>query len=250
MAKSKQKTLVSFLLDRTGSMASIKADTIGGFNAYVGTLQKDGKGLIDFTFLQFDSVSIDKVHVGVPVKDVALLTDETYQPRAWTPLIDAAYKTIKATEEALTKRDDKPKVVVAIQTDGDENASTEHTWDELNALIKEKTAAGWEFVFMGAGLDAYKQARRMGIATANTMSYDMAKSGSAFRSLASNNVLYAAGASATMAYDSAQKMDAGDVFDPSASAGAWKIDPLMGPAQGAGPAPAKPRKKVVDDFTL
>lgn len=250
MAKSKQKTLVSFLLDRTGSMSSIKADTIGGFNAYIDTLKKDGRGLIDFTFLQFDSVSIDKVHVGVPIKDVVPLTEETYQPRAWTPLIDAAYKTIKATEETLGRRDDKPKVVIAIQTDGEENSSTEHTWEDLNALIKEKTALGWEFVFMGAGLDAYKQAGKMGIGAANTVSYGMQNSAQAFRSLGQNSALYAAGESASMAYTGAQKLDAGDVYDPSVSVGAWKIDPLMGPAHGAGPAPAKRRKKVVDDFTL
>jgi hypothetical protein len=74
--------------------------------------------------------------------------------------IDAAYKTIKAVEKSLNGSN--PKVVVCIQTDGHENASTEHTWDELNALIKEKSAAGWQFNFLGTGIDAYDTGAHMG----------------------------------------------------------------------------------------
>src|SRR5215207_8666179 len=130
----KQSTLVTFLLDRTGSMQSIKDDTIGAFNAYLATLKKGGDG-IEFSFLQFDSISIDKVCVNRPVAEVAPLTDETFEPRASTPLIDAAYATIEAVGEAVAKREAMPKVVICIQTDGLENASTEHTWAELNLLI-------------------------------------------------------------------------------------------------------------------
>ena len=149
MSKSKkagtdQRTLVTFLLDETGSMESIKDDTIGGFNSYLGSLKAEAAP-IDFTLIKFDSRRIEKVCVAVPVSQVAELTMESYQPGASTPLIDAAYKTIKAVEKSLTGSN--PKVVVCIQTDGHENASTEHTWDELNALIKEKTAACWRQLF-------------------------------------------------------------------------------------------------------
>ena len=97
-------------------MQSIKDDTIGAFNAYLGTLQKKGGG-IEFSFLQFDSISIDKICVNRPVAEVAPLTDETFQPRGSTPLIDAAYATIEAVGEAVAKPK-APKVVICIQTDG------------------------------------------------------------------------------------------------------------------------------------
>jgi hypothetical protein len=207
-------TLVTFLLDRTGSMQSIKDDTIGAFNAYLDTLKKKGGG-IEFSFLQFDSISIDKICVNRPVADVAPLTDETFEPRASTPLIDAAYKTIEAVGEALAKRQDKPKVVIAIQTDGLENASTEHTWEELNLIIKEKSKLGWQFNFMGAGIDAYEQGRQMGIPAAATVSYDKASREAtvrAFAASAENTVAYAEDRAPTVGFTPLQKRAAGDRF--------------------------------------
>ena len=95
MSKSKKAgtdpyTLVTFLLDETGSMESIKDDTIGGFNSYLGSLKAEAAP-IDFTLIKFDSRRIEKVCVAVPVSQVAELTMESYQPGASTPLIDAAY---------------------------------------------------------------------------------------------------------------------------------------------------------------
>src|SRR5260221_14561392 len=83
-ANNTERTLVTFLLDRTGSMEPIKDDTIGAFNAYLDGLQKAATS-IDFTFVQFDSISIDKVCVGMPVAQVPRLDASTYQPRASTP---------------------------------------------------------------------------------------------------------------------------------------------------------------------
>jgi hypothetical protein len=99
----------------------------------------------------------------------------TYQPRGGTPLIDAALKTIAAVEDSLAKYDTVPKVIVCIQTDGEENSSTEHTWEELKQVVAEKTKKGWQFNFMGTGIDAYDQGARMGIAAANTMSTGTSK---------------------------------------------------------------------------
>ena len=229
-------TLVAFLLDRTGSMASVRDDTIGAFNAYVDELKK-GKNIL-FSFVQFDSQSIDKIHVRTPVATVAKLTRETYVPRAATPLIDAAYKTIKAVEEALNK-DKKSKVVICIQTDGQENASTEHTWNELNVLIKEKTASGWQFNFMGVGIDAYDQGAKMGIARHSTVAYnhqDGAATRDCFVANASNTVGYSAGTQASTAYTTEQKRLAGDTID---------TPDVKTPAK-------KPAKKptLVEDFNL
>jgi hypothetical protein len=118
-----QPTIVSFLLDRTGSMEAIKDETIGGFNAYLDTLELEAGDLVAFTQLQFDSQSIDTLYAGAKLSEVKRLTPETYQPRAYTPLIDAYVKTIKATEETIATRRDKPWVIVVFQTDGEENAS-------------------------------------------------------------------------------------------------------------------------------
>ncbi len=213
-AKPAETTLVTFLLDRTGSMQSIKDDTIGAFNAYLGSLKKNGGG-IEFSLLQFDSISIDKICVNKPVAEVAPLTDETFQPRASTPLIDAAFKTIEAVAKAVAQRDVTPKVVICIQTDGQENSSTEHSWAELNLLIKEKAGLGWQFNFMGAGIDAYEQGRQMGIPAAATVSYDKASRQAtvgAFAASAENTAAFARGEAPTVAFSSAQKRAAGDRF--------------------------------------
>lgn len=224
MAKAKSKstkiqtkptTIVTFLLDRTGSMGAWKAATLEGFNGYLDSLKEETGADIRFTFLQFDSVSVDYVCVDVPVKDVAPLTNENYQPRASTPLIDAAVKTIRAVEEVLAKRADKPKVVVCFQTDGEENASREFKWEDLNGLVTMKTAEGWEFNFMGAGIDAYHQAERMGVMAQSTTSYDASNVGttrSAFFSSASNARAFATGASASTQYSAQQRVASGDQF--------------------------------------
>lgn len=237
------KTLVTFLLDRTGSMEPIRDDTIGAFNAYLETLQ-EGDDPILFSLLTFDSMSVDKVHVNQPVKGIPRLTRDNYVPRASTPLIDAAYKTIKAVEKSVNGGD--TKVVICIQTDGEENASREHTWDDLNALIKEKSTAGWQFNFMGAGIDAYKQGQRMGIAAASTMSYDsmnLAATKAAFEANAANTVSYSRGMSANTSYSAQQKLDAGDKFDG--------FKPLIPSAPIPAPKPKQATKtKIVDDIAL
>jgi len=241
------KTLITLLLDRSGSMASIKDDTIGGFNAYVDTLKAAG-GDIDFTFLQFDSNSIDKICVAVPVSQAPRLDASNYVPGASTPLIDAAYKTVKAVEESLDVHPTDTKIIVCIQTDGQENCSTEHSWHDLNLLIKEKTAAGWQFNFMGTGIDAYAQGARMGIAAANTISTgrDRRSVRASFIANAANAVAYARDMRVDMSYTAAQRAESGDAH-------ADKVEGLnQAPATPA--APMAPRRKaarpIVDDFTL
>ena len=117
------RTIVSFLLDRTGSMATIKDETISGFNVYLDTLERAAGDLVTLTLLQFDSQSIDTLYAGSKLSEVQRLTPETYQPRAYTPLIDACMATVNATEEIVAQRRDTPRIIVVFQTDGDENAS-------------------------------------------------------------------------------------------------------------------------------
>jgi hypothetical protein len=246
MLQTTPRTLVTFLLDRTGSMEAIRDDTIGAFNAYLGGLQGEKDATIDFTLVQFDSMSIDKICVQMPVAKVARLTRDSYQPRASTPLIDAAYKTIEAVAESLNG-DAETKVVICIQTDGEENSSTEHNWTELNLLIKDKAAKGWQFNFMGVGIDAYHQSARMGIAPAATMAYDhrdTERTRAAFAASAESAVDFAAGRAPTVGYSDRQKRSAGDVF-----AGLFGKKDETAPA----PKPAPKRKlkqPMVDDINL
>lgn len=241
------QTLVTFLLDRSGSMDAIKAATIEAFNAYLDTLKAGGDG-IEFSFLQFDTQSLDKICVNEPVTKVQGLTPLTYQPRGGTPLIDAAYKTIKAVESALPSRKDKPKIVVCIQTDGEENQSTEHTWESLSALVKAKIADGWQFNFMGAGIDAYAQGAKMGIAAMSTMSYDPSKvqtTLAAFAASAHNTMSYASGDAANTDYSFVQRGASGDAFAHKAAQA-----PDLDLTTAASTASKPKRPQTVSDFTL
>jgi hypothetical protein len=198
-------------------MGSIINETITAFNEYLqGLSTGEGSNLVDFTLVTFDTQGMDKVCVGVPVNQAPKLNRETYVPRAGTPLIDAAVTTIKAVESSLEKRQN-PKVVMVIQTDGQENSSVKHTWEELKQLVNEKTNAGWQFVFLGAGIDAYDQAAKMGIAAMNTLSHGkgLAETQVAYASMALNTRQYAAGAKADASFSLRQKLGAGDKYDPA-----------------------------------
>jgi hypothetical protein len=247
-AQTDQRTLVTFLLDETGSMEPIKDDTIGGFNSYLGALKAEPGALIDFTLIKFDSRAITKVCVAAPVDQVADLTTATYTPGAATPLIDAAYKTIKAVEASLNGK--QPKIVVCIQTDGHENASTEHTWDELNALIKEKTAAGWQFNFLGTGIDAYDTGARMGVAAMNTMSTGRSSQHvrASYAAMADSTRNFAAGRADTVGLAHSARAASGDAHYGRIFGQQPLAQAPLPPAPTQAP-PAK-RHKAVDDFAL
>ncbi len=207
-------TFVSFLLDETGSMESIKDDTIGGFNEYVNTLAKSG-GDILFSLVSFNSSRTEKRYVAEPIADVAPLTEGDYTPAAGTPLIDAAVKIIKATDEAVARRGDQPNVVIVIQTDGQENVSVEYDRRDLAALVKEKEAAGWEFVFLGAGLDAFEAAGAAGmvLSAGRVMSYGRDRSPAAFKQVAMNIAEFSArGTPDALDFSPDQRAAAGDEY--------------------------------------
>ena len=161
------KHAVVFLLDRSGSMDIIKGSTIENFNAYLHDLKTEKD--LTFTLVQFDSVSRDIVHYGLPIAEMPLLTAETFEPRAGTPLIDAAVLTIRRAQEVY-KPDDK--VIITILTDGHENASRKFAVADLHELIAHVESHGWEVMYIGAGIDAYHDAGLFGIAVGKTMSYD------------------------------------------------------------------------------
>lgn len=217
-------TLVTFVLDRSGSMKSCWDSTIEAFNGFVDGLRDTPQ--IDFTLVQFDHhggvMDLNKVCVATPIKDAPKLDRENYVPRGSTPLIDAAYTVIKAVETSLLDKPKDTKVVICIQTDGEENCSRTYNWEQLASLVKEKQDLGWQFNFMGAGIDAYQQGTRMGLTAAQTMSYDhtnRAATRAAFASRSQSYADYASGACGQSVFSADDKLAAGDKFDPAAGAG-------------------------------
>jgi hypothetical protein len=157
------KTYVSFILDETGSMRSVKSQTIRGFNEYLATLKEKPKG-VRFTLTQFNSNKVEVVHDGVKLEKVPELTSETYKPNNLTPLYDAIGRTINAIG-------DKENVIIAIQTDGEENHSKEYTREMIYDMIQQKQKDGWTFVFLGADIDAYEASARIGVDVGNVLNY-------------------------------------------------------------------------------
>ena len=169
----KNYTHITVVLDRTGSMESIRDDTIGGFNAFLQK-QRAEPGKATLTLVQFDSQDpYEVVHRFRPVDLVPELTRETYVPRASTPLLDAMGRAINDLEKSLAELDKKvrpAKVVVAVVTDGQENASREFTKAQVEKMIKEKTdQEGWQFVFLSADLAAIGDALQVGIGANATL---------------------------------------------------------------------------------
>ena len=167
-------TYIALLLDRSGSMGSIKNDVIGGFNNFVADQKKAGDNAL-LTLTQFDSYGIDVVHESKPIKDVIDLNDETYQPRGGTPLLDALAKTIQSTGAALkaipeTERPDK--VVFVIITDGQENSSHQFNKSQVREMIEhQENVYKWNFVYLGANQDAFAEAGAVGILQTNAANF-------------------------------------------------------------------------------
>ena len=168
------KTDITVVLDRSGSMESIAGDVIGGLNAFVRA-QGQVEGEACFTLVQFDD-QYEVVHAHVPVQDVPPLTARTYVPRGSTALLDAIGRTIVATGArlAMMAEADRPEVVVlAVQTDGLENASREFSRQQVFEMIRHQEAKyGWQFVFLAADQDAIAEGDRMGFAAASALDYD------------------------------------------------------------------------------
>lgn len=186
----KDETYITVLLDRSGSMNSVKQDTIGGFNQFISEQKAAGDNAL-LTLVQFDTGGIDIVHESRLIKEVPDLTNETYQPRGGTPLLDALGETIHSAGRALAaipEQSRPDKVVFVIITDGQENASVEHSKASVKKLIEQQTKQyNWQFVYLGANQDAFAEADSIGIASAAAANYVGAATADAF-DVASANV--------------------------------------------------------------
>jgi uncharacterized protein YegL len=164
---------IACIVDRSGSMGAITSDAIGGFNVFLAA-QKAEPGSARFTLVLFDH-EYEVVHEGVSINDVRDLTAHTYQPRGTTALLDAVGRTIDAIGARLAKTPeaDRPhKVIVAILTDGMENASCDYTYEKVAQMIEhQRNVYGWEFVFLAANQDAIASAGKLSIAANDAINF-------------------------------------------------------------------------------
>lgn len=161
----KNLTEIVFILDRSGSMAGLEGDTIGGFNGMLEK-QRQEEGEAYVSTVLFDNES-SVIHDRLPLDRVPRLTAREYYVRGCTALLDAVGSAIShiATVHKYAREEDRPeKTLFVITTDGMENASRRYTYEKVRSLIeKQKREYGWEFLFLGANIDAAREAARFGI---------------------------------------------------------------------------------------
>jgi hypothetical protein len=156
---------VNFVLDETGSMSICREATISGFNEYIKTIEQKAKNVI-LSLTKFNSSKIETVFTK-KIKDVPMLTTDTYIPNDMTPLYDAIAKTIKDTEKEAKGK----SVLCVIMSDGEENSSKEYTREKVFALIKEKEKDKWAFVYLGANQDSYAIGQAIGLSKGNVINF-------------------------------------------------------------------------------
>jgi len=164
---------ISVVLDRSGSMASIADDVVGGFNEFMAR-QRQEEGEARVTLVQFDGQDPFEVLAdGTDLKQMPELSRGAYQPRGNTPLFDAVGRMVARIDAGVARRaaDDLPPEdqVVVIITDGLDNASLEYDRATVFALVDQRAQKDdWTFVFLGANQDAYAEGARVGVAAGNT----------------------------------------------------------------------------------
>lgn len=161
----KNLTQLVFILDRSGSMAGLESDTIGGFNAMLEKQKKeDGECVI--TTVLFDH-EVELLHGRIDIRAVKPMSEKEYTVRGSTALLDAIGKTIHKignVEKNTAEEYRAEKVMFVIITDGEENSSRYYSLHAVKHMIeRQKKRYGWEFIFLGANIDAVKTAKYMGI---------------------------------------------------------------------------------------
>ena len=174
-------TELVFILDRSGSMGGLEADTIGGFNAMIAKQKKEaGEAWVSTVLFDNDT---EVIHDRVRLSDVPKLTEDEYYVRGCTALLDAVGKAIHhiGNVHKYARREDVPeRTLFVITTDGMENASREYTYDKVRRMIeRQKEKYGWEFLFLGANIDAAREARRFGINADRAANYHCDEAGTA-----------------------------------------------------------------------
>ena len=167
------------IIDSSGSMDLIKNDAIGGFNSFLDE-QKKLPGNATLTLIQFNT-DYNVIHENKPLSDVNPISDKDYIPMGSTALLDAVGKTVDSTGRRLanTPEENRPeKVIVAILTDGQENASRSYDLSKISDMIShQKEKYSWEFIFLGANQDAFAEAAKIGIDSKDTINFAASSDG-------------------------------------------------------------------------
>ena len=177
----KNLTELVFILDRSGSMSGLEGDTIGGFNAMIEK-QKGEPGEALVSTVLFDNVS-EVIHDRIHIQKIEPMTDKEYYVRGCTALLDAVGGAIRhiGNVHKYAREEDRPeKTLFVITTDGMENASRKYSYEKLKAMIqRQKEQYGWEFIFLGANIDAAREAARFGICEDRAVNYHADSTGTA-----------------------------------------------------------------------
>lgn len=173
-------TELVFILDRSGSMGGLEGDTIGGFNGMIDKQRKDIKKRgnqnekVNITTVLFDD-QVEVIHDRFDIAIVEPLTDDDYYVRGCTALLDAvgfAILKVSNIQKRLPEEMRAGKVIFVITTDGLENSSREYSYSQVKSLIEQKKEEGWEFLFLGANIDAGREAEKIGIARNRSVTYE------------------------------------------------------------------------------
>ena len=202
-------TELVFILDRSGSMSGLESDTIGGFNAMIEKQKKEAGEAVVSTVL-FDDESM-VVHDRLPLCRVPRMTDREYFTRGCTALLDAlggAIHHIGNVHKYARKEDVPEKTLFVITTDGYENASKRYDYNKVRKMIKrQKEKYGWEFLFLGANIDAAAEARRFGISEDHAVNYKCDEEGTALNYEVISDAVCAVRASRPLCADWKKRID-------------------------------------------
>ena len=171
---------IVFILDNSGSMGGLESDTIGGYNSFLNRQKKEGGTALVSTVLFNNESTV--LHDRVSIETVQPMTEKDYTAGGCTALLDAlggAIRHIKMVHRYIRKEDIPDKTIFVITTDGMENASRRFSYRDVKQLVEEQKKAGWEFLFLGANIDAVAAAAQYGISEDRAVRFHSDKKGTA-----------------------------------------------------------------------
>lgn len=168
-------TEIITITDRSGSMETIRRDVIGGYNRFLAE-QQALPGAARLTYTQFDT-QYDVIYQGMPLAAAPQLDDKTFVPRGSTALLDAIGRTLVEQGKRIHDENWAERVIVAIITDGAENASREYNRAQIKEMIAHAQQHDWHFVFLAANQDAFAEAASYGISAATTRNFTASAAG-------------------------------------------------------------------------